>query len=961
MRGLGTPAANEGSSSLIMGPSGDYYMGGYSDNKGMVSRVSPDGEVIWMKTIDFGPDPDYLMNLRLTTDNFIIGCGNSRTGGGDNDYGFVFKIDLSGTVLWKRKFVCDDLYLWANAITESSNGNYRAIGSFKNTRQDNYVIEYDAGTGAVVWDSIYAKTIDNSVDESFLDVVSHPTNNADYVCGRFQLGGGMGTYRPSLTRINEDGSFAWSKTYIYNVSPAGGRYYAFSVDKHEDSLVMGLLCRDGGTAPPFETGLIKTDLDGDISWAKLYTSPGNDIRSYNMIAFADGYLIGGWVEAADKALFLIRTNSSGDVIWSKQYSVGGTEDVIVASSNTRIVVDGTYVVTVGRTDAFGATFDAFLVKADLATGELMDGSCFEDLPIVTTVLPSFQEDYPMVVERLPITVTDPAMPEVDIDIDDSGLLVEAATDTAVGGDTLIICDGEMVDLLADWDPSLDFLWSTGETTNEITVTESGTYWVNVMVGGDCVVFSDTVTIILDDAFFDLGPDLTICDGADVLLDPGFFDGATYEWQDGSTDQTFLAGADGLYWVTVDAEFCSHTDSINVLFDVLEVDLGADTSLCEGELLVLDAENPGATYEWNDGSTDQTLTVTESGSYWVLVDNGICENPDTIDVTYSSVLVDLGDDTTLCAAASLLLDAGPGFSYLWNDGATTQTITVTIADTYSVTITDGVCSSFDEIEVDFSTPVCNFDGNPLNGCLALTVNFSDLSVADGGTITSWYWSFGDGSISTDPNPIHTYTTAGTFDVSLTITTSNGCTASQTFVDYISASDGAIAGFTISSDFISTETVVNFTNTSLNSTSWAWYFGDGAESNNANPEHVFNGPGEYVVTLIAFNENGCHDTITKTIIVKEDIFIYIPNVFTPDGDDFNEIWKPYIYGIDVYDFHLVLFNRWGEIIWESYNSGAGWNGTYGGALVQDGVYVWTIEYGDKWTDERKTITGHLTFLK
>tara|TARA_B110000037_G_scaffold222406_1_gene297134 strand:+ start:61243 stop:62523 length:1281 start_codon:yes stop_codon:yes gene_type:complete len=425
----------------------------------MVSRVSPDGEVIWMKTIDFGPDPDYLMNLRLTNDNFIIGCGNSRTGGGDNDYGFVFKIDLSGTVLWKRKFVCDDLYLWANTITESSNGNYRAIGSFKNTRQDNYVIEYDSGTGAVVWDSIYAKTIDNSVD------------------------------------------------------------------KHEDSLVMGLLCRDGGTAPPFETGLIKTDLDGYISWAKLSTSPGNDIRSYNMIAFADGYLIRGWVEAADKALFFIRTNPLGDVIWSKQYSVGGTEDVIVASSNTRIVVDGTYVVTVGRTDAFGATFDAFLVKADLATGELMDGSCFEDLPIVTTVLPSFQEEYTMVVERLPITVTDPAMPEVDIDIDDSGLLVEAATDTTVGGDTLIICDGEMVDFLADWDPSLDFLWSTGETTNEITVTESGTYWVNVMVGGDCVVFSDTVTIILDDAFFDLGPDLTICDGADVLLDPGFFDGA----------------------------------------------------------------------------------------------------------------------------------------------------------------------------------------------------------------------------------------------------------------------------------------------------------------------------------------------------------------------------------------------------------------------------------------------------
>ena len=113
----------------------------------------------------------------------------------------------------------------------------------------------------------------------------------------------------------------------------------------------------------------------------------------------------------------------------------------------------------------------------------------------------------------------------------------------------------------------------------------------------------------------------------------------------------------------------------------------------------------------------------------------------------------------------------------------------------------------------------------------------------------------------------------------------------------------------------------------------------------------------------NDFGCADTIYKPITVQDVIIFYIPNVFTPDGDDFNEIFKPIMYsGIDVYNYHMTIYNKWGEILFESYNAANGWNGTYGGGeIVQDGVYIWQIEFGDTRSDEIHKYTGHVTILK
>ena len=91
-------------------------------------------------------------------------------------------------------------------------------------------------------------------------------------------------------------------------------------------------------------------------------------------------------------------------------------------------------------------------------------------------------------------------------------------------------------------------------------------------------------------------------------------------------------------------------------------------------------------------------------------------------------------------------------------------------------------------------------------------------------------------------------------------------------------------------------------------------------------------------------------------------YIPNAFTPDGDTYNETFQPvFTSGFDPYDFKLLIFNRWGEVVWESNDASVGWDGTYNGKLVQNGTYVWKVEFKTLSNDERIMRTGHVNVIR
>lgn len=259
------------------------------------------------------------------------------------------------------------------------------------------------------------------------------------------------------------------------------------------------------------------------------------------------------------------------------------------------------------------------------------------------------------------------------------------------------------------------------------------------------------------------------------------------------------------------------------------------------------------------------------------------------------------------------------------------------------------------------PVPSFMADTLVGCEPLTVTFTNTTA----NAQNCIWEFGDGNSVNDCGPVTNTYGAGTFDVTLTVASNDGCWGSTLITSYIEVYPQPTAAFTFAPQEIDVEDpVVEFTNGSLQATSYLWDFGDGTpDATSEDVAHEFPAvAGDYLVTLYAYN-NTCVDSYQQVIHVQDVLIYYVPNIFTPDGDEFNETFQPiFTSGYDIYDFHLTIFNRWGERIFESYNDKKGWNGHYGdGGLVEDGVYIWQIEFKESGVDRLHEVRGHVTVLK
>jgi gliding motility-associated-like protein len=120
--------------------------------------------------------------------------------------------------------------------------------------------------------------------------------------------------------------------------------------------------------------------------------------------------------------------------------------------------------------------------------------------------------------------------------------------------------------------------------------------------------------------------------------------------------------------------------------------------------------------------------------------------------------------------------------------------------------------------------------------------------------------------------------------------------------------------------------------------------------------------YHIVLYASNESGCNDSAVAVISVVDDLIFYVPNTFTPDGDEFNNVFFPvFSSGFDAYNYTLFIFDRWGEIIFESHNLDYGWDGTYMGQLCKEGVYTWKISIKERNKDKNHEYVGHVSLLK
>jgi gliding motility-associated-like protein len=217
------------------------------------------------------------------------------------------------------------------------------------------------------------------------------------------------------------------------------------------------------------------------------------------------------------------------------------------------------------------------------------------------------------------------------------------------------------------------------------------------------IYLDSTTLIT--SIF--GNDTTLCATSHFLLNATTL-GASYLWQDGSTNATFDVIQTGTYWVQVTQNNMVYSDTIHVTILNFVVNLGADTSFCAGDQLVLNATTTNASYLWQDGSTGATFAVTQSGLYTVDVQVAGCVVQDTISVfVYPYPELHLGADKDLCVDyTSVVLDAGPNAaSYLWNTQEVTQSIVVQHNGSYWVVKSNHGCAVSDTIQVHFSEASC----------------------------------------------------------------------------------------------------------------------------------------------------------------------------------------------------------------------------------------------------------------
>ncbi|MEX2484685.1 MAG: PKD domain-containing protein [Brumimicrobium sp.] len=308
---------------------------------------------------------------------------------------------------------------------------------------------------------------------------------------------------------------------------------------------------------------------------------------------------------------------------------------------------------------------------------------------------------------------------------------------------------------------------------------------------------------------------------------------------------------------------------------------------------------------------------------------------------------------------------PSYAYQ-ADGIFTANLTVTSANG---------CVNDEDIDVTVHPkPEANFEGQDLTGCSPVCFSINSTSLVNSPSdIVDYQWNLSDGSSYNSTSPEYqdcfenNSGNTAYYGVELIVTTDEGCQDTHSEANYIEVYHNPIADFYYSPDEIDVmDPIIDMTNTSQYADSYEWNITGWGSSELTNPIVEFQPePDTHNIELITYTEEGCTDTAYSVVNVLDRLIMYVPNTFTPDRDDFNETFQPvFTSGFDPYNFNLKIFNRWGEVIFESNDADVGWDGTYGpdnNKPVRDGTYLWKIEFKETGRDKRVIEMGHVNILR
>jgi gliding motility-associated-like protein len=407
---------------------------------------------------------------------------------------------------------------------------------------------------------------------------------------------------------------------------------------------------------------------------------------------------------------------------------------------------------------------------------------------------------------------------------------------------------------------------------------------------------------------------------------------------------------------------------------MQVTLSISPITCPGDPVTINSQISGGvqpyTYQWSTGQNTGSITFAPatSQSVWLAVTDACTGIPayDTIFVTVPVLsplaILTSPDITEICpyipATLGVQVSGGSGqYTYLWTTNnvlsSTTDSLLVNPGSSsmYQITVTDN-CGNTIQDSISYtilSPPLVLQTNGPFQVCPGDSVT---LLVTASGGYGNYYYSWS----TTETTP--QITVAPQNSTSYFVQVSDECqTFSVTAVAMVQVVK-PLANFYIMSQDPMQGLPVQFENASFNAWSYTWAFGDGNGSFLVNPTHTYTQPGAYEITLIATNQEGCIDSISKWIDIAPERYIYLPNSFTPDGDGLNE----YFYGrfIGLMSARFYIFNRWGEEVFFSDQLNFVWDASYEGVPVQDGTYTWYLIYEiEKGIYE--VLSGHVNVIR
>lgn len=623
----------------------------------------------------------------------------------------------------------------------------------------------------------------------------------------------------------------------------------------------------------------------------------------------------------------------------------------------------------------------------------------------------------------PINVTPASTTTYTVTGTSLGCTSSAISTVTVGGsivatvNSATVCAGQPATLTGTGGGT--YAWNTGSTANPLVVSPAVTtsYTVTATNGGCTGSAIATVTV-------NPLPVLVITNPSGVCT-PGTVDITAAAVTAGSTGGGVLS-----YWTNAAATIalaspsavptagtyyiqsttsggCTDIEPVSVTFNPPPISIaGPDVTICTGGIANLGGSaTAGDTYAWSPGTglssttaSNPTVTLINGGvtsilsSYTVTTTNSStgCTSTDVVVVTVDAVATaNAGSPQSVCAGNGITLAGAIGGSATggtWSGGTGTYAPNNTMlnavytpsaaefaAGTVTLTLTTndptGPCT-FASSNVTFTfyqNPVVSFPIVPA-GCPVHCVQFTDASTVGGGdVIVSWLWTFGEGGpADITQNPLNCYELSGFYDVSLTVTSNNGCSSTLLMPGFVQVYPKPVADFTPTPNPASLlNPVVTLNNGSSSDViSWLYHFGDGDSIGytTSSPTHTYPdvASSTYLATLFVANIYGCLDTVQHYVEIGPEFTFFIPNAFTPNGDGTNDYF--FGQGIGIIDYDLYIFDRWGNEIFHGKDLNHMWDGRANGGddVAQQDVYVWKVRLTDVFNKKHNYI-GTVTLVK